>query len=206
MNIKRLIAAFLMGAVIMTSINISFAAENPVIEIGTVAAYKESVVTLPMSIRNNPGIVSMYLEVSYDTSRLELIEVFDQGLLKDPSFGNNFTSVPVAINWDGSVLSQNITQDGTVAMLQFQVLDDAPIGFAEVTVSYGQNGILNRDLQSLSFDVKSGGISVSDNTNSQIIVQPGTSTITVPADVETIKAIIKLINEKEEVTYIGVEK
>lgn len=123
-----------------------------------------STVTVELSLSHNPGIVSVYLDLSYDTSKLTLTGVEDTGLLTGALFGNDLTAVPFALNWDDSLATENNTSDGVFARLTFRINDDCPEGSIPITVTYDDGNIIDKDLDDVSFQTVSGAVVVVDYT------------------------------------------
>mgnify|MGYP003315459562 CR=1 FL=1 len=113
---------------------------------GATAAQVEEV-TITVDIANNPGIAMLELPISYDTSRLEKVSFTAQGL---PGGYVNTTGV-----W---INPGNSDYNGTILTLTFKVLDNAPLGDAEVSVSV--KNAANWDEQSVSFAVSNGAVTV----------------------------------------------
>ncbi len=114
-------------------------------------------VTVNVKLNRNPGLVTMSIRVSYDTSVVQLTNVSNPGLLVgaqlNPSYGSPYT-----ISWvDGTTTTDN-TNVGTIATFTFKILDDAAIGDSKVTLqfidsydaNYGEN----------SFSASSGIVTV----------------------------------------------
>ena len=114
-------------------------------------------VTLSVNLNSNPGLVTMSIRVSYDTSVLKLTNVSNTGKLVgtqlNPSYGSPYT-----ISWvDGAATTDNMAT-GTIANFTFQILDTAAVGDSRVTLQfvdsydalYGEN----------SFSASSGTVTV----------------------------------------------
>ncbi len=112
--------------------------------------------TVPVSISNNPGIVSLKLAVNYDADSLQLVDVaagdFGTAEGEEPtslSFGpveNN----PFIINWMDALATENNTNDGVLAYLTFEVLEGAAAA-SEISISYNPNDVFDADLNNVEF-------------------------------------------------------
>ena len=114
-------------------------------------------VTLSVNLNSNPGLVTMTIRVSYDTSVLKLTGVSNTGKLVGTQLNPTYGS-PYTISWvDGAATSDN-TATGTIATFTFQILDTAAVGDSRVTLQfidsydaqYGEN----------SFSASSGNVTV----------------------------------------------
>jgi len=144
------------------SVGVTLLSENDphiIVSDGTTAA--GGTVRVPISIKNNPGIAMMGLDVSFDENVLELIAVEDAGLLKEATFGDVLKS-PYTVNWAETLTTQNNTQNGTIVTFVFRVKDTAPLGDTEIAVTYVEGNIRNVALEKVPFAVVNGTVSVED--------------------------------------------
>ena len=118
-------------------------------------------VQLSVSLANNPGIVSMYLNLIYDTNVLELISAEDEGLLNGSVFGKDLTS-PFAVTWDDSTAAANNTSNGKIVTFTFKVKDNAQEGTTNVSLTYTMGNIIDFDLQPVEFIAIDGVLTIID--------------------------------------------
>ncbi len=85
-------------------------------------------VSLNISLAGNPGIIGINFQITYDKTRLKLIGYTD-GAMKDWSVGIGESEKAIWIDEAADVIN------GNILTLKFQVLDNAPDGLAEVTVT-----------------------------------------------------------------------
>ncbi len=116
-------------------------------------------VEVTVSLKNNPGIVSMKVDVSYDESVLELVKI-EGGDYDSTSFGPT-TSNPIAVNWFDT-LNPNNTTNGTLATLTFKIKEGATLGDTEITLSYDAEDVYDFDFENVYFATESGKITVID--------------------------------------------
>jgi hypothetical protein len=163
-NITKVFAV-LLAAVMLLSVAVLNAcgASKGNIVIGKAEGKAGDNVSVTVSLENNPGIITMYLELTYDQSRLTLVSAEDSKLLSDSMFSGQTTTFPYNMNWDGSVSHSNITDNGTICTLNFKILDNAPTGDAFVKISYDPNNVFNYNLNNVAFDVNDGKITVTSS-------------------------------------------
>ena len=137
--------------------------DTPTISIDSKTVAQGSTFKISVMISNNPGVVSMYLNLIYDTEVLELLSVEDEGLLKGNVFGQSFTS-PYAITWDDSTASGNNTANGNLVTLTFKVKDEAKLGTTAVSISYNVGNIIDFNLKNVDFAIIDGVITIVDYT------------------------------------------
>ena len=92
-------------------------------------------VTLSVKMNSNPGLVTMEIQVSYDTTVLQLTNVSDTGLLKGSALNPTYKS-PYQITWIDDKATDNNTATGTIATFTFKILDGATAGDSKVTLEF----------------------------------------------------------------------
>ena len=162
MTVKKIISLLLVALILAASlVTVSFASPSPEIEIGSGSAAPGEAISLPVEIKNNPGISYFSISISYDSSRLRL-----DGLEKGEGVPGNF-SYSRKVIW---MSSSDVTFNGTLFNLNFTVLDNAPAGDASVSVTYNEGDIYNANEDDVNFAVKAGKVSVGSLTVPQIVV------------------------------------
>lgn len=132
---KKIIS--IMIAVMLISILLAMptqAAGTGKLSMGTVTGQQGGTVKVNVVLSNNPGLASMSIKVSYDTSVLELTNVTDPQLLKGSQLNPNYGS-PYKITWADTSLNNN-TKNGTIATFTFKIKDTAAIGSTKVTLEF----------------------------------------------------------------------
>ena len=120
-------------------------------------------VKVTISLENNPGIISARLNVHYDSSVMTLVGVEDAGNLGATMHSNQFTN-PYVLSWANDTILENITFNGDVVTLVFDVAEDAPFGEYAVSVSYDYDNydICNFEQEKVKFNVVDGVVSIVD--------------------------------------------
>ena len=119
-----------------------------------------STVDVTVSIENNPGIISMLLNVDYDKNALTLTGVADAGVLGNSSHSDNFAATPYSLYWSNGTATQDYTTNGIIATLTFTINNDTVCGDYPITVSYDIDNIFNYEFDPVSFNTENGKISV----------------------------------------------
>ena len=121
------------------------------LEVGKTVATHGKEVLIPISISQNPGFAGINVKIDYDKTRLQLIGSDDTaGLDWTVNTGNNAGVVMAS--------TRNYTKDGEILLLKFKVLEDAPDGFAKVSLF--NVDVLTIDEKPISVTVSSGGVEV----------------------------------------------
>ena len=209
---KRILTLFL--TCIFLSITITVSAQNDFcLNIPQVKAQRGEVVEMDITLENNSGILAMLYELTYDQSRLKLVGAEDKGLVDGAVFSPKYDNVPYVMVWN-SASRNNFTQDGVLATLKFEVLENAPSGTAFVKIEYDQENVFDVDLVDVPILIVNGGVEVEGkegSTTTTVVPRPSSgrphSGISVPVKVEdlTKQQVILTIGEKKALVF-GVEK
>lgn len=84
-------------------------------------------VTVVLSLENNPGLVSLSLNLEYDDTLMKLVEVEDLELLSCAVHAEEI-KMPYQLNWVNDTLEENITASGELVKLTFEIAQTAPNG------------------------------------------------------------------------------
>jgi len=117
-------------------------------------------VSIPVIVKNNPGIASFQFEVEYDSNVLEWT-----GIEKSDLSGSWDVAVDESILW---VDSDNYTEDGTLFTLIFQVKEEATAGTTNVTVTYDEDNVFDEDGNNVHFDVVGSVVTIVTHTPGDI--------------------------------------
>jgi len=135
--------------------------DKPTITISDTKGYVGNQVKVPISITNNPGIVSMTLEVTYDTTVFKLVGVNDTGLLVGAMHSDVYSS-PYTLTWENDTSRVNFDVTGTLVELVFEISDNAATGTYEFSVRYPKDGIYDLDGTNIEFAMDNGSCQITD--------------------------------------------
>ncbi|MBQ3124068.1 MAG: Ig-like domain-containing protein, partial [Clostridia bacterium] len=115
-----------------------------------------------ISLRNNPGIASMRLSLTYDASVMTLVNVSDLGLLGESVHSSDYTAESYTLYWDNGTATSNFTTDGAIVTLTFTIKSDAKSGDYPIIVDYDFNNddIVNCELIPVKFEIVNGFVTV----------------------------------------------
>lgn len=135
----------------------------PHFKVESAAGKAGSEVKVVISIKNNPGIITAYLNIGYDATKLQLMGYEDLKLLPDGSF-SALDANPFKAQWDGALLPGNLTANGDILVLTFKILEGCQIGdVTDVTVTYNPNEIYDFNMQNVKFAVVNGTVTVTSH-------------------------------------------
>lgn len=123
-----------------------------------------------IKLENNPGIVSLKLDVAYDAANLEIVNVTNGDFSATSesageSVGNynysELTANPFSINWIDALATENVTTNGTVAVITFKVKDTAVCGTeGAISVTYDADNVFDKDLNNVEIGVLDGAVTI----------------------------------------------
>ena len=125
-------------------------------------------ISIPVEIKNNPGIVSIKLAVAYDATQLELVDVeagsfgSTEGEVPTLSFGPTENN-PFIINWIDPVAEVNNKEVGNLAVLNFKIKEGAE-GTSAISVSCNPNDVFNNNLKNVDTICTAGAATVKTHT------------------------------------------
>ena len=136
------------------------APDAPLIRVGDADAKPGEKININISLENNPGFISMILHLVYDRSVLTLTNVKDAGALGETEQNPDFDLYPYILSWSADTRSENYSDNAVLAVLEFEIKQDAPAGDYTVSVWYNESAdeILNLDLKPVKFETQNGTI------------------------------------------------
>ena len=159
---KKLIGILLISSLLFSLLFVfgtgSTAATGPTLSIGSATGCVGDRVTVPVTIENNPGVVGVFLDVAYDSTKLSLVDVTDTELLSGGVFTNRLEQNPFALTWEAS-LNPNNTNNGVIATLTFEILEGCENETIELS---SPHKIINYDMEFVQFDFVPGTIKTSE--------------------------------------------
>ena len=136
---------------------------NAVIEAGSLTTYPGDTIKVPISVRNNPGISSIKLTVTYDPAVLEYKGyTFNEALASiagSQTVVNDTQSGKVVLSW---VVANAAYTDakGDIAVLDFEVKSVAENTSSPVSISYEPESTFDNNLVDQKFLIKNGTVQV----------------------------------------------
>ncbi len=112
----------------------------PYVAVSSIKTTGGNTVTVEVSIKNNPGFVSLGLEIDYDSEYLTLTNVKAESSVGATYTGSQtYSTIPYYVGWKST---SNIYYDGVLATLTFEIAQNAPDGNYPLRLSYytGRNG------------------------------------------------------------------
>lgn len=156
---KKIISLLISIMIIISVAAPAFASGTPMVVVSTASGTPGSTVEVNVSLQNNPGIVSMTLNVSYNENVMTLTSVRDTGLLSGGMHTTKYKS-PYVLTWANDTSRTNFYVNGSTATLVFTINSQAAAGTYPIEVSTPIHGIYNYDIKEVPFQMISGGVTV----------------------------------------------
>ena len=139
---RKIISIFLVALMLSSMLPTTvFAATAPKVTAASVE--KEMIagqtVDVDITLSDNPGITGGTVKIEFEKAKLKLTSVknTDQ-TITSTYYGYSvmpITSGSYTLGWDGDLMSADLTGNGVIATLTFEVLDTATVGDSAITVS-----------------------------------------------------------------------
>lgn len=147
--------------------------KSPTFVIGDYQAIAGDEVKVNVSLKNNSGVSSLILKVSFDESLLTLTDIEYNATMGGQTIMPNGYSSPVTLYWINAFDEEK--DDVVFATLTFKVNKNAKTDTtSNITVSYEQNDVFNFDEENVMFAVENGSITFIDylpgDINSDLVV------------------------------------
>lgn len=161
MTLIMMISAVNLSAVI------SFAATaqaDAVIRVEETFGKVNETVSVDIFIENNPGIIGITLKLEYDESLLTLTEIKNGDALGYMTFtAPKVLKSGCILPWDAESVSDEEIKDGAIATLVFKIAEDAELeSMADISVSYDEGAIIDKNMKPISIETVNGSIQVID--------------------------------------------
>lgn len=154
-------------------------------------------IQVPVSIANNPGIMGMVLTVSYDESVMTL---------KGGTAGSALSGLEMTapgklgsgckFGWDGM---QEVTGNGEILILTFDIKDSAAAGTYDIQISYGAGDIFDDEYNDLPIEMRKGTMTITTKILNQSIygatvtASAGQKNVQVPISISDNPGIIGMV-------------
>ncbi|MBR6095796.1 MAG: GBS Bsp-like repeat-containing protein [Oscillospiraceae bacterium] len=133
--------------------------DAPAVGFGTAFGVPGGKVLVPITIYNNPGIISLSFDVTYDESVLTLESVSDEGKLGGSLFANKLSS-PYRMTWGNDLSTEDSLDQGVIATLVFRVKETAREDTYPIRISNAGIEAYNVGMVDVVFASSAGSVTV----------------------------------------------
>lgn len=141
---------------------VGFAVSNNRIYADSVTAEPGSTIEIPVCISNNAGFMGISLEFSYDSSAMMPVSVAKGKIITSGLFDDSLGTVnkpEFKVIWCGT---GNITKDGEVCILKFNVSDSAA-GEYKIKVSYESQNTFDENYEAVKLNCEDITVTIQNN-------------------------------------------
>lgn len=167
-NVSLIIAMLLMFSLV---VSVS-AGNNPRVYADNVKCDVGEVITIPVYIENNAGIMGFRITVDYSSEAFENPSVVKGSVTKNGSFNDSITGATKEtfdVLWSNT---ENIKADGTLFAVELKVKDTAATDKYSVGISYEQADTFNEKWQDVKLDCSDVEVIVGDYVEPEIPEEP----------------------------------
>ena len=154
---KRLIPILLVVVMLISVFPVHAVETAPTFVVDSVTAEAGETVNVTISVKNNPGIASIKLSVTYDEA-LTLNSITYNTAIGGMSQQPQSKASPVTLNWFNGAADS--TGDWVFATLSFTVNANAAIGDYDVSVTYEADNVYNIAEENVDFAIENGKVEV----------------------------------------------
>ncbi len=167
---------------------VSFAADGEaVISVSDASGKPGDVVEIQIIVENNPGIAVAGIHVNYDNSVMKIVEVADGKIWGENMHSPDLTPCPYKLFWFNPIITENISANGVVATLKFEILQDAKAGKYPISLNYDfdNDDILDVNLENVKFSLVNGNVEVIGDEPVTDNIGTTDTPVEIPTDVMT---------------------
>ena len=159
LSLLMLLTMMPMGAVAAVSAETVVEPNGPCFVVSATEGKAGDTVTVTVSAKNNPGIISAKVRVGYDPAVLKLVDYAGGDFSESDYSWSEITHNPFIINWCNA-LDPNSTAEW-LATLTFEILSGAAYGATPLTLTVDcDEDVFDYDLVTVPFDVMNGQVYV----------------------------------------------
>ena len=172
---KRMLLLCLLIAILFViwGSSFAFAQGTPVFSLSNVSGESGEIVTVNISVTDNPGFSALKLKLKYDKAVLRLVSAEKSGIAQGMSFtgSNSKDENPYVMVWGSA---SNISDEGVIAVISFEILSSAVDSYTMVELEC--DFCSNEEGQNIGAKLISGKIT----RNESVVV--ATPTASIPSD------------------------
>lgn len=161
---KKIISFITATLILVLSFVFSASAESSPLKIsvGSPNAVGAGVFEVPITVTENPGIISLRLEIKYDKTKVTLLEINDSGRLGDVYHSNDFSADKAYLYWSNPLIKSDMLYEGAVATLTFANTCEEPCeAKIELVCNTENNDCLNFHLDKVDTEISSVEVTLS---------------------------------------------
>ena len=132
---------------------------NPTIIVSSVTARAGETVDVTIALKNNPGITSMLINITFEDENIALTNMTYNTSIGGQNVPPQYMTSPVKAYWTDGF--RDVTGDWTLVTLTFSVANTAAVGDYSINITYNPDDVYNAAEDNVNFDIINGIITVS---------------------------------------------
>ncbi len=166
---KNLLGFALLITLLTILLALSVSAAVPEVSISNATVEAGSTVSVNVTLENNPGLIVLKAQIKYNDKYFSIDSVKDGGLLGDNTHSINYTKSPYTLFWANPLSKTNITKNGKIATITFEVDEDTPAGKYKLDLVINDEDVVTTDLEEIGdeFACYSGTITVTNDNEDE---------------------------------------
>ncbi len=158
-TIAIIFSLMLASVLLITTLTVSAAEiKEGKFEIAEISANPGDTVTVPISFTENPGIMAVTINFTYDSKVLEFVKYHKGTVVSD--YGVKAFPEENRIRFVSCQNSNDTLNNGTFISFEFKVKKGAKAGLSNIGISYSKGDFCNKNLDRIMPKVISGGVKV----------------------------------------------
>ncbi len=166
---KNLLGFALLITLLTILLTFSVSAAVPEVSISNATVEAGSTVSVNITLDENPGLIVLKARIKYNDTYFSVKSVKDGGLLGENTHSINYTKSPYTLFWANPLLKTDITKNGKIATITFDVDEDTPAGKYKLDLIIDDEDVVTTDLKEIGdeFACYSGTITVTNDNDDE---------------------------------------
>ena len=154
MPMKRLLC-FIITIILVLSVGFyAYADDNYIVNVNDVNTKQGEMITIPVQLKNNKGIMGFRITIKYPNNQLELKDVSSGSITADGLFNTTITDYYSVKGKFDVVWSDNaeVKYDGTLFIMTYKVKEVSDDGEYNISVTYSQEDTFNEKFENVKLN------------------------------------------------------
>lgn len=169
-KLKHILSVIFVAVILLSVVpfTVSGATEDLTFSVSQVIAKPGEKVEVEISMKNNPGIASIGLNVNYNSEILSVENIVFNSQMGGSTQSSQYSKNPARLIWINPM--QNYNGDTWIAKISFRVNENAPAGSeSELSITYDEDDIYNIAENNIDCVVKNGSVKVKGENKPKLI-------------------------------------
>ena len=167
MPMKRLLCFIITITLVLSMGFYAYADDNYIVNVEDVKTKQGEMITIPVHLKNNKGIMGFRITIKYPKNQLTLTDVSSGSITADGLFNTTITDYYSVNGRFDVVWSQNaeVKDDGTLFVMTYKVKGTADDGKYNISVTYSQEDTFNEKFDDVNLSCSPIQVFIGDVTS-----------------------------------------